>query len=305
MSDIISREKTLDAIRDADVFVFYDADTEIDDAVEIAIRCTKKSVIDTINDLPSAEPKTPQNGSITSINPENTHDRTMGDCISRKDAIKSMANAIWHYPNELYTGLNSYETCEALAKDGLMFLPSAEPEWLTDDDFETIRIHLNAYKEKLCNQQRWEEAEEYQRIIDRFMAFASAQPDSQPTCNNLATDTISRQSAIDAVNKIAPVNTEYDCTLLDILDVRYVLTELPPAEPERKKRGWTTEEVAELLSNLFGDECACNYNGIDEWLPERCKYTEIADECPNPKEKHGCWMQFLLQGGADMRGEWE
>jgi len=68
---------------------------------------------------------------------------------------------------------------------------------------------------------------------------------------------------------------------------------------------WTTEEVAELLSNLLGDECACNYNGIDEWLPERCKYTEIADECPNPKEKHGCWMQFLLQGGADMKGEQE
>ena len=52
-----------------------------------------------------------------------------------------------------------------------------EPERLTDDDFETIRIHLNAQKEKLCNQQRWEEAEEYRRIIDRFMAFASAQPE--------------------------------------------------------------------------------------------------------------------------------
>lgn len=59
----------------------------------------------------------------------------------------------------------------------LFSLPSAEPERLTDDDFETIRIHLNAQKEKLCNQQRWEEAEEYQRIIDRFMAFASAEPE--------------------------------------------------------------------------------------------------------------------------------
>lgn len=54
---------------------------------------------------------------------------------------------------------------------------TAEPERLTDDDFEAIRIHLNAQKEKLCNQQRWEEAEEYQRIIDRFMAFASAEPE--------------------------------------------------------------------------------------------------------------------------------
>ena len=54
---------------------------------------------------------------------------------------------------------------------------SAQPERLTDDDFETIRILLNADKEKLCNQHRWKEAEEYQRIIDRFMAFASAQPE--------------------------------------------------------------------------------------------------------------------------------
>lgn len=79
----------------------------------------------------------------------------------------------------------------------------------------------------------------------------------------------------------------------------------PTIEPERKKGEWTTEEVAELLFNIFGDDCACNFNGIDEWLPERCKYTEIACECPNPKEKHGCWMQFLLQSGADMRGEEE
>ena len=65
---------------------------------------------------------------------------------------------------------------EGAIKD-LLELLKEEPERLTDDDFETIRIHLNAYKEKLCNQQRWEEAEEYQRIIDRFMAFASAEPE--------------------------------------------------------------------------------------------------------------------------------
>lgn len=52
----------------------------------------------------------------------------MSDLISRQDAIKSMAKAIWHYPNELYTGLNSYEACEALAKDGLMNVPPSEPE---------------------------------------------------------------------------------------------------------------------------------------------------------------------------------
>ena len=54
-------------------------------------------------------------------------------------------------------------------------MPTVEPERLTDDDFETIRIHLSAYKEKLSNQHRWKEAEEYQKIIDRFMSFASAE----------------------------------------------------------------------------------------------------------------------------------
>ena len=173
MSDLISREKTLDAIRDADVFVFYDADTEIDDAVEIAIRCTKKSVIESINDLPSAEPKTPSNGSITSINPENTHDRTMGDLISRQDAIK----ALYDYWSGCSFDGDGYDIADR-SEDVLNDVPSAEPERLTDDDFEAIRIHLNAQKEKLCNQQRWEEAEEYQRIIDRFMAFASAEPEN-------------------------------------------------------------------------------------------------------------------------------
>lgn len=63
------------------------------------------------------------------------------------------------------------------AIEDLLELLKEEQERLTDDDFETIRIHLNAYKEKLCNQQRWEEAEDYQRIIDRLTAFASAEPE--------------------------------------------------------------------------------------------------------------------------------
>lgn len=146
--------------------------------------------------------------------------------------------------------------------------------------------------------------------------------------NALCNDTVSRQDAIDAVDsETVSTNPEHFKSsekfikFMDDVDIasfgkwkwangfntalvatRVQLKKLPSAEPEGK---WTTEEVAELLFNLFGDECACNYNGIDEWLPERCKYTEIADECPNPKEKHGCWMQFLLQGGADMRGEKE
>lgn len=92
----------------------------------------------------------------------------MSDTINRQDAIDAV-NA--------YLGLSAVSrTIQNMTsiQEILENLPSVEPERLTDDDFETIRIHLNALKERLCNQRRWEEAEEYQRIIDRFMAFASA-----------------------------------------------------------------------------------------------------------------------------------
>ena len=39
---------------------------------------------------------------------------------------------------------------------------------LTHDEIETIRIHMNAFKENLCNQHRWKEAEEYQTIVDKL-----------------------------------------------------------------------------------------------------------------------------------------
>lgn len=52
--------------------------------------------------------------------------------------------------------------------------------------------------------------------------------------------------------------------------------------------------VAEMLAELFCDGCACNYCGIDEWLPEKCKYTHGEKfSCPYPDDKLGCWKQFI------------
>jgi len=93
----------------------------------------------------------------------------MSDYISRQAAIEALKT--WG----LIDGLSEGQAIEILADKEK--LPPALPECLTDDDFETIRIHLNAYKGELCNQRRWKEAFEYQRIIDRFLAFASAQPE--------------------------------------------------------------------------------------------------------------------------------
>ena len=100
------------------------------------------------------------------------------------------------------------------------------------------------------------------------------QKDLQPTCNKLATDTISRQDAIDALYHV----DEYNGRSVE------AIRNLPSAQPE-----WNNHTVACLLAELFDDTCACNYNGIDEWLPEKC---EVIDSCPNPVGV-ACWEQYL------------
>ena len=58
----------------------------------------------------------------------------------------------------------------------------------------------------------------------------------------------------------------------------------PSVQPE-----WNNHTVACMLAELFDDDCACNYNGIDEWLPSKC---ELLDACPNPVGV-ACWEQYL------------
>jgi hypothetical protein len=122
------------------------------DAVE-RNSCNTQRAIDAVNALPSVQPE------------------PCSDAISRQGAIdhfKSIADAtsIGNKYNEGFVdGLN-------FAVGHLETMPSVQPERLSDDDFETIRIHLSAIKERLGNQHRWKEAEDYQRLIDRFMSFA-------------------------------------------------------------------------------------------------------------------------------------
>lgn len=41
---------------------------------------------------------------------------------------------------------------------------------LSDDEIETIRIHLSAIKEELCNQNRYDEATYYEKLIEKFLS---------------------------------------------------------------------------------------------------------------------------------------
>ena len=55
-------------------------------------------------------------------------------------------------------------------------------------------------------------------------------------------------------------------------------------------KGWNNHKVACLLADMFGDTCACNHNGIDEWLPKYCDFAN--KECPDVVGV-ACWEQFL------------
>ena len=99
-------------------------------------------------------------------------------------------------------------------------------------------------------------------------------------------DYIRKQAAIDALDKhlqTTDVPVSYPGIISALTEW---LNEVPSAQPQTE---WNNHTVACLLAELFGDACACNYNGIDEWLPEKC---EVIDACPNPVGV-ACWEQFL------------
>lgn len=64
-------------------------------------------------------------------------------------------------------------------------------------------------------------------------------------------DLIDRQAAIEAINQICPTDTEYDCTLLDKVDVKCVLTDLPSAQPTIY--GYNVEHL-ELIARIMQKE---------------------------------------------------
>jgi len=53
---------------------------------------------------------------------------------------------------------------------------------------------------------------------------------------------------------------------------------------------YTAHEVACIIAELLGDNCACNFNDVDEWLYKYCDFADTC--CPNPVGV-ACWEQWL------------
>lgn len=82
--------------------------------------------------------------------------------------------------------------------------------------------------------------------------------------------------------------TYVDSEYVDSVDIEAV--DMAISALEKQESGWNNHKVACLLAEVFGDDCACNFNGIDEWLPMKCDFAGTT--CPNPAGV-ACWEQFL------------
>ena len=107
---------------------------------------------------------------------------------------------------------------------------------------------------------------------------------------------------VDEVNKDEAL--DWLCRLRD--DVRYVIM---PRNKDKfvdaliyaidvlQQERWNNHQVACLLADMFGDACACNFNGIGEWLPDLCDFVQKDYCCPKTVGV-ACWEQYLKHSKA-------
>ena len=99
------------------------------------------------------------------------------------------------------------------------------------------------------------------------------------TCNQLATDCINRQAAIDALDKrfdSIPMNQTTEILLL-----RKDLRELPPTQPERKRGRWIRQrnKAKPLYGWFFCSECGAFCGGETNFCSEcGADMREVDDE---------------------------
>ena len=147
----------------------------------------------------------------------------------------------------------------------------------------------------------WSAEAVYSEVMEgALLDLPSAQPEkrTEERTETHSCDLIDRQAAIDAILAVtgnSSVRELYEHVQEHELSDMWsggvnaaidIIIAVPSAQPEPE---WNNHTVACLLAELFGDTCACNYNGIDEWLPEKC---EVIEACPNPVGV-ACWEQFL------------
>ena len=142
---------------------------------------------------------------------------------------------------------------------------------------------LKKMRNDVCEDSEDDQALYY--AIRAIEALTEPKTDLQPTCNQLATDCISRQAAIDATWS----EPSYTDPLNILTEVRDRLKVLPSAQPERKKGMWKRwyETLEDASGVTYIPRCQCSECGT-EYDPNSAKFINFCPQC-----------------GADMRGEQE
>ena len=119
MSDLIKREDAIKVVHEYFIEALYKEPTKIDEDGDEVFTDMKsvnkllthnKTISKALKALPSAEPQ--------------------GELINKDDAIKAVANYIWHLPNECYKNFNSYNDIEEVVTDAVKQLPSTNDNWI-------------------------------------------------------------------------------------------------------------------------------------------------------------------------------
>ena len=161
----------------------------------------------------------------------------MSDLISRQAAMEEISK------QQTYKMFEGEDTLYLDANDVgsvLASLPSAHPEPCEDAVSRKLMYELGA----TCIARRDENGKLV--ALGRLDMLPSAQPNLQPTCNNLATDTISRQEAIDIVRKLSVKEVTPAYMLIDKTDAMTELMMLPSAQPDNR-----LSKIADLVEGTI------------------------------------------------------
>lgn len=101
---------------------------------------------------------------------------------------------------------------------------------------------------------------------------------------------INREAAIKAIKGLESATSfDFNEGLISAMNVVYEI-QSEDVQPVVHGQRYNNHEVACIITEIVGDACACNVNGIDEWLPEYCEFRETC--CPAPVGV-ACWEQYL------------